>query len=347
MAKLRGWVGSMLLMLMHAPEVGAREPADAAITRAVFVEGRLWVLADSTSLSALEPKTKTHVKVPGGAIDICAARGRLRALKCADPTCQSWAVMHREKERWVADVTLPSKGEVPIALSCTATDTAILSDGYLSNITGGKVSRARLSTSPMQGKPAVLTSMHLTAQHVFAGFNAGEWGGGLVRIDRKTGQVSVVEKNTTGELCGGPLNSSCDAVNGIADSPWHADCVAVAVGVQHLRSHGRIVEVCKDEIRTIYSKSLAGGAAASPGGEPWDSVAFFGLSRAGKELIAVGIDGIYRFDGSARTQYTALPQFEEVGNLCVSFALPDVALVLSNVNQRHSLSGAVPLIAPR
>jgi hypothetical protein len=63
--KLRGWVGSMLLMLMHAPEVGAREPADAAITRAVFVEGRLWVLADSTSLSALEPKTKTHVKVPG------------------------------------------------------------------------------------------------------------------------------------------------------------------------------------------------------------------------------------------------------------------------------------------
>jgi len=31
--------------------------------------------------------------------------------------------------------------------------------------------------------------------------------------------VSAIERNTSGELCGGPLNTECDPVNGIAAEP--------------------------------------------------------------------------------------------------------------------------------
>ena len=46
--------------------------------------------------------------------------------------------------------------------------------------------------------------------------NAGEWGGGLQRIDVATGATSSVERRDSAELCAGPLNSDCDPNSNIA-----------------------------------------------------------------------------------------------------------------------------------
>lgn len=82
----------------------------------------------------------------------------------------------------------------------------------------------------------------------------GRW---AAKYRRRTGKVTVIEKNSTGDLCGGPLNASCDPVNGIADEPWRPDCVAIAIGLVHFSPHGRIVEVCRDEVRRVYFKDSA------------------------------------------------------------------------------------------
>lgn len=63
--------------------------------------------------------------------------------------------------------------------------------------------------------------------------------------------------------------------------------------------------------------------------------------------MAVGIDGVYRFDGSAKPKVIPLLKFEVIGNVGVSFDLPDVVLVLTEINQRRSMSGAIPLLVPR
>ncbi len=196
----------------------------------------------------------------------------------------------------------------------------------------------------------MVASVHVTPDQVFVGINAGEWGGGLRRIDRRSGRVKVIERNMSGSLCGGPLNTACDPVNGIASEPWKPECVAVAIGLVHFEPHGRIVEVCGDQVQRLYFKPYgqqASGASEKEGDEPFRTVAFFGLTRVGDALWAVGLDGIYRIEASGAARSIPLPAFKTIGDICVSFAIPQFVLVLTNVNQRRSISGSVPMLVAR
>jgi hypothetical protein len=56
---------------------------------------------------------------------------------------------------------------------------------------------ASLPANRCQGVTGV-TSILSMPQSVLLGINAGEWGGGLVRIDRANGDVSLIESNKSG-----------------------------------------------------------------------------------------------------------------------------------------------------
>jgi hypothetical protein len=139
-------------------------------------------------------------------------------------------------------------------------------------------------------------------------------------------------------------------VNGIASEPWKPDCVAVAVGLVHRQPHGRLVEVCGDKIRRLYFKPYSEESpdeGASKADEPFTTVAFFGLVRAGESLFASGIDGIYRIEAGGKVSRTPLPEFKEIGGIRVSFEVAHLVLVFTDVNQRKSLSGSVPMLVSR
>lgn len=115
-------------------------------------------------------------------------------------------------------------------------------------------------------------------------------------------------------------------------------------------SHGRIVEVCGDSIREIYSKHFA----TNPGEGEFvakviaaSTVPFFGLSSCGDLLCAVASDGIHQIDAKGKAKIITLPPFKEVGGVGVSFDLPQAVLVVTRINQRVSVSGNVPLLVPR
>jgi hypothetical protein len=75
-------------------------------------------------------------------------------------------------------------------------------------------------------------------------------------------------------------------------------------------------------------------------------VPFFGVRAIGGDLWAIGTDGIYQIGADGVAKITALPPFRRIGNVSVSFALPEFVLVLTNVNQRRSVSGSVPMMVP-
>lgn len=77
----------------------------------------------------------------------------------------------------------------------------------------------------------------------------------------------------------------------------------------------------------------------------YGSVAFFGLTAAGNSLIAIGHNGLYRLDSAGGATRMELPRFTRVEGLLVSFALPEIVLVVTGINGRASLSGAVPIMA--
>jgi hypothetical protein len=249
--------------------------------------------------------------------------------------------------QWSTEATVQSEHDDFVALGCATKEVTLLTTNRLIDEGSDKKSAVALSEKLQAGW---VTSVLVTPDQVFIGINRGEWGGGLRRIDRRSGRVTTIEHNATGQLCGGPLNTECDPVNGIASESWRPDCVAVAVGLVHFEPSGRIVEVCGDNVQRLYEKPYGEAAplhGQKTGDKPSHTVAFFGLTREGDALLAAGIDGIYRIEASGTKRSAPLPAFKKIGDFRVSFDLPHLVVVLTNINRGHSLSGSVPILLPR
>jgi len=319
------------------------------ISRAIFAEGRLWLLTDAGQLSSIAEGAETRVEenLPEPALDLCLNEGAPTVVTCDGGECSHWSVRLWDKGRWSVAAAVPSAGDRLLAMSCLKGDVVLVTQRRVVAVSGNRTEAVTLGEGLRGG---MVTSVDVEKDQVYVGVDAGEWGGGLQRIDRRTGKVTVVERNASGELCGGPLNSDCDPVNGIAVEPWRPDCVAAVVGLVHFSPHGRIVEICGDEVKRIYFKSYGSGSPMTHrerGDEPGDTVAFFGLVRSGDELWASGIDGLYRLRGGRVVDVTPLPRFKAIGGVGVSFDIPHVVLVVTMINRRHSISGGAPMLVPR
>jgi hypothetical protein len=321
----------------------------AAVSRVVFARGRLWLLHDDGSLASLELEElkPRRVETGGKTLDICRSGDQLLALIAT--STELWRLQRWSSSGWSTVTSMAPKGEALATLACTSVG---LEADVVTNkrLLQWNNANARVVTlrRPFQGPIAIGTSI-IDGDSVWVGFNAGEWGGGLTRIDRKTGEVSTIEYNRSGKLCGGPLNAKCDPVTGIVSSPTKESCIVASVGLVHMLSHGRLVEVCDRDIRRVYFKSLAHQPPNGKldDGEPSNTTAFFGLARSGDTMWALGVDGLYSFVGAKPPQFHPLPTFEKRGAYRVSFDVPGIVLVMTNVNQRSSLSGAVPMMTLR
>jgi hypothetical protein len=350
----------MILTGSAAVSQGARRSGqETFISRAVFADGQLWLLSDAGDLWSIaegkdEPVT---INLPEPALDLWIEDRQPAVITCVRNvrnTCREWTLRSRRSNgEWRVKAKVATEGDGVVSVTSAGSATLLLTTRRIIDLVADRQSAIALSR-PL-GRRAIATT-HATPTSIFLGFNAGEFGGGLQRIDRKTGDVVAIESNESGDLCGGPLNTECDPVNGIATIPWNPDCVAVAIGLVHFAPHGRIVEVCDSRVRRLYVKAHPlhpklqpppGSDAGRLDREPYPSVAFFGLVRQDQMLWAVGIDGISQFgpDGAVRSE--PLPAFKNIGGFGVSLDLPNVVLVLTNINQRRSISGSVPMLVPR
>jgi hypothetical protein len=316
------------------------------LKRAVFAEGQLWVLSDAGDLSSIAEGQDTRVAetLPENASDLCVRDGHPLIIT-AGKGGSTWTLRQRINGTWSVATMIQTEGDGLLAMDC-ADRVTLLTTRRLIEIKGDRQSAVILSEKLSRG---LVSSTYGTADQFFVGLNAGEWGGGLRRIDRRSGKITAVEHNSSGELCGGPLNTSCDPVNGITAEPWNPDCIVVVVGLVHFEPHGRVVEVCGNEVRRLYYKEY-GQNRPTPrrkDDEPFSTVAFFGLTQKDDTLWAAGIDGIYNIGSDGTAHVVPLPSFKDIGGISISFDLPQFVLVLTEVNQRRSLSGAVPLLVPR
>lgn len=327
------------------------EAADRMILRAAFAAGRLWLLADRGTLSSLAEgeSARTRHDLGEPVLDICAAGGTLIALTGTAEGAE-WKVRRLEGGRWTSSRSIPRAADRPTTLSCGEAGEMLLTDRRLIDLRGAGAAPLALS-EPLE-RAALRAVVHVARDAVYVGFNAGEWGGGMQRIDRRTGRVAAIERNATGGLCDGPLNTSCDPVNGIATIPWRPDCVAAAVGLIHMMAHGRIVRICPDGIEQMISAAddidpEDEDAVRQAARGSYGSVAFFGIETSGDSLIAVGHNGLHRIRADGSATHQRWPRFVEVDGVFLSFALPDVVLVLTQLNRRASVSGSSPLLVPR
>jgi hypothetical protein len=320
---------------------------DADVLRAAYFQGQLWLLSDSGKVWSIAEAGGTETVHPLGKVaDLClGARGPV-ALVQSD---ESWTVHRWSGGAWRTDRSIGRGGDTLSALSCEGEQEIILTSRRILDLKPG---RRPIRLNEQLKLPAVRSVVHARPDALYVGLNSGEWGGGLRRIDRRTGGIRIIERNATGELCGGPLNTNCDPIHGVATIPWKPDCVAAAVGLHHMSSHGRIAQICGDRVETLFTqiadrltrnpKKIAEAAEGDDG-----AVAFFGLAATDNALLAAGDDGLYRLDGSGKVTYRPWPRFHRIGAVLVSFEDPDAALVISLINGRASVGWAAPLMAPR
>lgn len=353
-APLSGMMARLLLLGMVAllpARAFALEPErsgqEAFLTRAVFAQGRVWLLSDAGTLSSVTEGQAERVveALPEKAAGLCVLDGRPTVVTLSDDG-STWTLRQRSDMAWTVMTTIPSEGDGLLTIECASGEVTLLSTRRLIGFTDKAQRAVALSGKLNQGR---VTSIYGTSDQVFVGISAGEWGGGLRRIDRRSGAITVVERNATGELCGGPLNTECDPVNGITADPWKPDCIIAGVGLLHLSPIGRLVEICGDKVELLYERSVRDDRSPSRSGnsERFGKVAFFGLARQDGDLWAVGIDGLHVIGASGVSRIIPLPDFRDFGGIRISFDVPQFVLVLTDVNQRRSVSGAVPILVPR
>ena len=315
------------------------------MSRAVFAADRVWLLSDAGTLSSIAQGQDVRVeeRLSEPVLDLCLREGRPTIVTGKSTRGPDWVLRTRVDGGWRAEVTIASENDALLSIDCSARGIIFLTDRRLLEVLDGPLRAAALSERPSRGR---VTATYPMADHLFVGSNAGEWGGGLRRIDKRTGKVTVIAEIAGGGLCAGLLNPECEPVNGIAPVPWKSGCIAVAVGLVHFGPKGRLVEICGDQVGSLYSKPVdpirVPGVRPTPG-----TVAFFGISRDGARLRAVGIDGQSFVGEEGVVDFSPLPSFKTVGTIGVSFELPNFVLVLTDINQRHSISGDVPILVPR
>ena len=318
------------------------------LTRAVVAHGQMWTLSDAGVLSTVMLGSRMMIRqgVERPVLDVCVMSGNPQIVTTQRGN-QSWTIQRFANNKWSVDASVPTHGDQFIALNCSANGLTMLTSRRLIALHPGARRVVNLNKELVADE---VSSIFGTPNNVYVGINAGEWGGGLRRIDRQTGAVSLIARNSSGALCDGPLNSNCDPVTGIASDPWDQRCVVIAIGLEHFTSHGRIDEVCGDSVRSVYYKkhvAVIRPDCKQPSGEPCETVAFFGLARQGNEILAVGNDGLYRIKRDGSANYSRLPKFVAAGQIYLSYDIPGLVLVLTDVNERRSMSGSVPLLVTR
>jgi len=331
------------------PVAGSAEPrpvADDSFKRAVFAHGQLWLLTDGGKLRTVAESGATAAVsgLPGVPVDLCAQDGAPVALSYAPG---QWTVYRGDGAGWTPLATVATGGDGLVALNCTVERMTLVTSKRMITLSGGSARSVTLSEPPAR---AVMATTFDTGDAVLLGLDAGEWGGGLHRIERIDGKVTAVSRKPGGDDCSGPLSVACSPVNGIAREPGKPGCLVVAIGLVHMMPTGRLVEVCGDKVARLYYKPYTLDPhwtydPAAP--EPYETVPFYNLAEADGALWAVGLDGLYRIGADGGITFSKLPPFHDVGGASVSFALPRLVLVRTSINRRVSVSGAAPMLLAR
>jgi hypothetical protein len=326
------------------------------IASGVVFDGKLWLRGAILSRKdfsgglvslGLTDKSK-QVQFERGVLDIQKAGHELWVLRQPSLGVREFVLSVWRNGRFqdLAKFSTPEKDE-PLALLNAASSATVLCVHTIRKLTldNRKWQLVKLRGKLRGGFQQTVTSP-LSGSSVYVGFNTGEWGGGLQRVDLHSGTVTDIERRDTRELCAGPLNSDCDPVTAVIPDPQNKDCVLAAVGLVHMMSHGSILRVCGASVSLVFEK--VDRVDDFRGGKMAETEAFFGLVPAEDgRFWGITSGALYRFapDGTNKEEHT-LPKLERVSGFFMSRDLTGVIVLRTDANWAVSVSGYTPLIIP-
>lgn len=242
-----------------------------------------------------------------------------------------------DKARYIS-----ADADVPFALFNDGGTPAVVSQKSIDVLSGDGGWKSILLVGQLRQGVQVQIASPADGNSAYVGVNRGEWGGGLLRVDLKTGAVVSIERRDTEKLCSGPLNSDCDPVTGVIPDPRNKECVLAAIGLVHFLSHGRILRVCGEQVSVVFEHP---GTEEVNGRKLEVSDAFYGLASANGGFWSVTPEALYRFGADENAPVrSSLPNLHLESGIYMSRDLPGVIVISTDVNWAVSVSGYTPLV---
>jgi len=339
MTDRRLWLGlaAAVLAALSPSLAAANDPgADGLIGRdvraAVASGGKLWV-SSFGALVAIDEKTNVrHVEIPNGLIDVAKWKGEVWALRrradlpAPTPDQSRYSVYVVKGSRmFELPPLLATTSEGPQGLAMSASGPRLVGRTKLWTLDRNS-SRWRETKLRRDKSPALPGVMTLAATNdgssIYVGWNAGEWGGRLERIDTGTGLVT---------------SRITSPVTGLTADPQHPACTLAAFGLSHLgMTTGQLARVCGDSETTVLKHAV--GDAAAGQSEP-----FFGIAADGDTVWAVSASALYRLTPKGQDSFP-VGEWVWLSDLKVTRPAPGALLVLTDLNRHFSMSGSTPLV---
>ena len=299
------------------------------ISRAIFAQGRLWLLSGDGQLTGIDDGPSPTSSRAGTALDLLLKDNIPTILTCDGSDCDNWLIRSWTGSVWRTTGSLRSEGDAFIAAAADNNGIVVLTSDRVIESVGDKERSVRLSRAIGRGE---VSSMLLNFGQVHIGLNAGEWGGGVERVDRSTGEVTDIRGDASGGLCAGSPKEGCYAVDNLATEPWNRRCIVASIGFWIAESStGKIVEICGKQVRPLYFRRSNGDPAGPKDGaaeaQLFSTVGFFSLAVSDGALWAASNGDLYRIDAQGNAQIYSLPRFANVGGMQVSFGSSKFAFV--------------------
>ena len=114
------WLLALYLGLvpMHSFAMEPKRPGqESSLSRAVFAEGRLWLLSDAGELSSIKEgeKTRVGVDLPDPALDLCLRDGHPEVVAGARQNCNTWTLRRWADSKWTTLATVPVNKETLVS----------------------------------------------------------------------------------------------------------------------------------------------------------------------------------------------------------------------------------------
>lgn len=307
------------------PPAGRGEPDK--IRRTVYADGRIWVLAGGEIWSVGDAGA-TARRTGVAAYDICAHQGALVAVTPEPRSPEGWRVTKQTSGGWTILARPRHHGAGLVALECSADVRLLTSDRLMTVGNPGSTTTILLSERIPAWPP---TAILATAHHLLVGVNAGEWGGGIWRIDEGSGVVERLGRPGGGDVCVPPLEIACTPVNDLTAHPWRPDCSLAAVGsIQD--TNGGLLEVCGAQVRALTP-------AVDPSAPRAGNSAYFGLVATKHDVKASTVAGVRTLHANGALEAPDRPHFKTDGPFHISLQ-PGFALIRAASDERFHPGGS-------
>ena len=225
------------------------DPVLDNLVEGIATRDALWVRGSSGKVVRINRTTAERSLLAEDVIDILADGQHLWALtKTSD---DAWQVFDLRNPNGPAiPVTTDS---APIALFSTSAGPGVLASKTVLLSSDGDWKTLPLSENFFERA----TILSPSDNALYVGYDHGEFGGGLRRIDLNDGGIALIDDSEPDKLCSGLMNTSCDPVVGIVAAPEQPDCVLAGISLWHLgMKQGRVITACEQSLSAVFSHKL-------------------------------------------------------------------------------------------